>query len=380
MKLIPSAAFLLIIAFFLKFSSASPGDDLEEFDACKFQCEEIVCFQSPAIYAMIGGFNPDWKFNGPPLLYLRLLQWSCADDCDYQCQRKVTSERKDAGEEVLQFHGKWPFIRVLGIQELASTIFSCGNLLVHCIGIKKLLKETISLDGKFRCQYTNVLLTSFITILAWTCSTIFHIRDVLITERLDYFLAGLVVLMSFHLIGSRLFRLYHPKKRILKYAYSFGCLLAYCGHIYRLLTDWLYTYNMRANILCGILQNVCLYCLCFQLYYKYYQTESGETDDKVIRMNHLKYAKDKTLFSSFYTRSPKLYSLYPLLLSFIVTVGMSLEIFDFPPVFFDLIDAHSLWHLVTIFPAYYGWYEWMIWDINENVLPELASIYKKKNN
>lgn len=42
------------------------------------------------------------------------------------------------------------------------------------------------------------------------------------------------------------------------------------------------------------------------------------------------------------------------------TAAMSLELFDFAP-FFRIIDAHSLWHLATIFIAR-GWYNFLITD------------------
>jgi hypothetical protein len=42
------------------------------------------------------------------------------------------------------------------------------------------------------------------------------------------------------------------------------------------------------------------------------------------------------------------------------TAAMSLELFDFPP-YYRVIDAHSLWHLATIFIAR-GWYGFLIRD------------------
>ena len=146
--------------------------------------------------------------------------------------------------------------------------------------------------------------------------------------------------------------------------------------MHRLYTDWSYTYNMQANICVGLLQNV-FYCLvCFGLYVKYYNLE--QTENKVI-LNHLNYVESqRIILSSFFTRSSKLFSLYPLLLCFIVVCGMALEVFDFPPVFFDLVDAHSLWHLVTIVPVYMGWYDWLVWDVYENVWSNIQEEDKKK--
>ena len=57
---------------------------------------------------------------------------------------------------------------------------------------------------------------------------------------------------------------------------------------------------------------------------------------------------------------------------------MALEVFDFPPVFFDLVDAHSLWHLVTIVPVYMGWYDWLVWDVYENVWSNIQERTRKE--
>ncbi|KAM9893756.1 hypothetical protein OXX69_011596 [Metschnikowia pulcherrima] len=117
---------------------------------------------------------------------------------------------------------------------------------------------------------------------------------------------------------------------------------------------------------------------CFSLYTKFYEHETG--DDKAINLTHLNYVQTKqVLMQSFFAKSSKLFSLYPLVLCGIVILGMSLEIFDFPPILGDLVDAHSLWHLMTVFPALFGWYDWMLWDINENVWDDLRSIQTKKD-
>ncbi|QEL59857.1 hypothetical protein CJJ09_001944 [Candidozyma auris] len=184
------------------------------------------------------------------------------------------------------------------------------------------------------------------------------------TEKLDYYFAGLTVLTGFYGIAFRYFKLYLPSRVIYKYLFLLTCVGAYAAHIYRLETDWSYTYNMQANICVGILQNIFWGLTCFELYTKYYDLEKAESN--VIILDHLHYIRsNRIILGSFYAKSSKLYSLYPLLLCFIVILGMSLEIFDFPPIFFDLVDAHSLWHLVTFFPAFFGWYDWMVWDISK---------------
>ena len=54
-------------------------------------------------------------------------RWLCAgrgtalygiaqDDCKYLCMRQHTEQRRALGQPVLKYHGKWPFVRVLGVQ------------------------------------------------------------------------------------------------------------------------------------------------------------------------------------------------------------------------------------------------------------------------
>lgn len=370
----------------------SPGDDLDEFHNCRYQCEQIACLGNP--YHIVQEefreilqkknfefrpYEPSWQFEAKLPLYLRLLQWDCNSNCDYQCQQIVTKERVANNDEIYQFHGKWPFLRVLGIQELTSVVFSICNFVPHYIGFRKvreIMRENGKKKGHLNPMYRNILFVSVVTMCAWMFSTIFHIRDFVVTERLDYYFAGLTVLSGFYAIGYRHFKLYMPANFWKRWLFTLACIAAYAGHIYRLTTDWLYTYNMQANVVVGIAQNIVWGMSCFALYTKYYDQEHAES---VVDVSHLNYIDpNRIILGSFYSKSPKLYSLYPLMLCFVVLLGLLFEIFDFPPVFYDLVDAHSLWHLVTIFPAFLGWYDWMIWDINENVWDDMAGLVEKK--
>ena len=383
MRLISVGLFFLLPLVF-----ASPGDDLFIFDDCKFQCEQITCknnhyyvnkildFHVDNTHVEFGGepYYPQWRFTNMPLpWYLQLLQWDCELNCDYQCQHHITKFVLDEGKEVLQFHGKWPFRRVLGAQEFASVVFSIGNFIPHYSGFRKVLKARHNTNSS---AFNNVLLLALVTMAAWIALTIFHYRDTIITERTDYFLAGGTVLCGFYTITHRVFKLYLPEARNKSRLLSAACLLVYVGHVTKLILDWLYTYNMQANIFVAILQNLVWCMLCFQLYLKYYQLEHSEPLEH--NKNHLPFINFKRIIlPSFYARSAKTYSLYPLFLGAIVIIGMSLEIFDFAPIFY-FVDAHALWHLVTIIPATYGLYDWLIWDISVNVIPELEEAELKK--
>lgn len=372
---------------------ASPGDNLDDFRDCRYQCEQLTCYLNP-YYILQDQFEealraagdykryePLWRFTSGGLnLPMKLLLWDCPSNCDYQCQQIVTKERVRKGEEVYQFHGKWPFWRIFGVQEVALMLFSFLNFIPHYLGyfqLKALAEKLPQTQATYlRGMLRNTRFAALVAMGAWLSLTIFHIRDVMFTEKLDYYFAGLTVLTGFYGIAFRYFKLYLPRRYLAKYSFALLCIAAYASHIYRLETDWLYTYNMQANIFVGILQNIFWGLTCFELYTKYYDLEK---DDNIIRLDHLEYVRSNRIFmGSFYSKSPKLYSLYPLLLCFIVIVGMSLEIFDFAPIFFDLVDAHSLWHLVTFFPAFFGWYDWMAWDITNNVWDDLEPVVEKK--
>lgn len=329
---------------------ASPGDRLKRFKRCVRECNGVNCHSSG---------TSEWEFV-PFNTNLEYLYWNCNQDCDYQCQRIITAERKQNHRKLVQFHGKWAFTRIFGIQELVSTIFSIGNLVPHVAGGLKVWKELKNSNTyELKCQLSVILTSSIITCFAWLFSTIFHIRDVKMTEKLDYYFAGLTVLLGLYNVTVRLFKLYVPNNFNSFVSVTVLYASLYVAHVYRLVTDWLYTYNMQANITVAVIQNLFMGILTYNLYSEYYYSKKDH-------VTHLKYT-GSILIPSFFHRSDKLFSLYPTLLATIVIIGMSLEIFDFPPVLYDLIDAHSLWHLVTIIPVVYGWYDWLIWDARENL-------------
>ena len=92
-----------------------------------------------------------------------------------------------------QFHGKWPFVRILAIQEPASVFFSILNFLVHIKGLFKFRQE-VPADSPL---YSLWHAFSFICLNAWLFSTIFHSCDNSLTELLDYIFAYSMVLASF---------------------------------------------------------------------------------------------------------------------------------------------------------------------------------------
>lgn len=316
---------LLCAIFFASPVLASFGDRLPEFQTCLARCVETEC-----------------NSNRQTLpLYMRLLFWTCPQNCDYVCQRLVTASRIHQDLSIEQFHGKWPFLRMLGIQEPASVLFSILNFIPHYYGLKAIRNLTASSGA----ASDITALTPFLVIVyktfalvgmnAWIWSSVFHVRDFVLTERLDYFSAGLTVLYGFFTATIRVFRLDLPKYAHFRYLLIFICIIAYISHVsYLSFVTFSYSYNMLANVVVGLLQNIM---------WIYHSIRS--------------YTASKTTIGN------RNWKLWPGMIVLSITLAMSFELFDFAPIL-DILDAHALWHAGTVLPTIW-WYAYMKKDITE---------------
>lgn len=332
--------------------SASVGDRLPEFKECVSQCISKTCRDTieETITKTETETDTDIETKNIPF-YLQLLFWTCPQNCDYECQREVTADRIQLGLSIEQFHGKWPFIRILGIQEPLSVLFSILNFIPHYFQFKRFIKtlkshnnnnnnnnsQSTQLNTNIPTTLIYVYLGVTITGMnAWIWSSVFHVRDFVLTERLDYFSAGLTVLYGFYAASVRVFRLDRndEKSIALRYGLIIVCVIAYISHVsYLSFVTFSYSYNMLANVIVGLLQNFLWIFHSISEYRKYGGAGSaGES-----------------------------WRLWPLFIVLTVTGAMSFELFDFPPVL-DLLDAHALWHAGTVLPTYW-WYFWMEKDI-----------------
>lgn len=289
---------------------ASAGDRSLVFRGCVKQCEEEKCIPG--------------KSNSHIPFYRRLL-WDCPAECDYTCQHVITNQRIVSGQPVLQYHGKWPFVRAFGMQEPLSVIFSLANLWCHVQGLRK-LRATIPPSYRLLRWYK---LFAYAAITAWVFSSIFHTRDTKFTEEMDYFAAGGGVLYGFYYAPIRVFRLDRPTRRIKSFLkiWTTLCCCLYIAHVaYLKGVKWDYTYNMTANVVLGLSQNL---LWCWFSVRRYIQSKAPWT-------------------------------LLPILVVSWITLAMSLELLDFPPLWGSL-DAHALWHFGTVVPAI-AWYKFLLMD------------------
>ncbi|TKA73190.1 hypothetical protein B0A55_07102 [Friedmanniomyces simplex] len=309
------------VLLFAGSATASLGDRLPEFKSCVTDC-----------------INANCGANGIPIpLHHRVLLWTCPSECDNACQHITTSARlaRDPPylSPIVQYHGKWPFHRLLGLQEPASVLFSLANFLAHDHGIAK-LKQHMPASYKLRQYY---LLFGYFGLVSWGFSMLFHTRDFNVTEKLDYFAAGASVMYGMYFAPIRIFRLdkagaLDGKAGTVLRFWTALCLVLYLAHVgYLSFVRFDYTYNMAANIAVGVVQNI--------------------------------------LWTSFsiqrFRKVGRIWAAWPGLIVAWIVLAMSLELFDFPP-WWGMLDAHALWHLGTVGPTIW-WYNFLIKDAQEDM-------------
>ncbi|KAJ2401785.1 hypothetical protein GGI23_001166 [Coemansia sp. RSA 2559] len=302
------AALVMLLLLLAHATVASSGDRQPGFQRCVRTCVHADC-----------------AVNAAPLpLHLRALLWTCESNCDYKCQRQQTHQARLNARRIHQYHGKWPFVRIVGIQEPASVVFSVLNGAMHVrewASVRKRVPESHAM---------RKWLSVFVVLGTWTwfCSAVFHVRDFALTERLDYFSAGLNVLYIFFLGSVRALRLATwADTRWLAVA----CAVPYVLHVsYLSFVHFDYGYNMMANAIVGLLCNFVWFVVTYQAY-----------------------------------RNGQPFWWKPAVLILLTDAAFALEAFDFPPLF-DTFDAHSLWHAATI-PIVAHWYDYLINDANWDV-------------
>ncbi|GLC42014.1 amino acid permease [Pleodorina starrii] len=285
-------------------------------------------------------------------LPLRIFRWSCADDCKYHCMRAVEAWKAVEGRNapVEKYYGKWPFLRVLGMQELASVLASLANLLAHALCLSRLRAEALRASPHARASplqavvspqpapvaavhtpgYGNGsrspypflwLWTAYgcLHINAWVWSAVFHSRDTRLTERLDY--TSAICLVAFGLFAVLFRILWGPTRRRLLAAAAAGAAVAagLARHLhYMLRVKFDYGWNMRVCVAAGLATAGLWLAWCWA------------------------------------TRHPGRHRMYAFLL--LAHTAMLLELLDFPPLA-GLLDAHAAWHVATVAltPLFYSW-------------------------
>ncbi|GMM52790.1 Per1 protein [Starmerella bacillaris] len=292
-------ASIIVLAPLIAFVAASAGDADLSFMYCVRDCI---------------------KANEYPPGILKLLLWDLESNCDYHCQQTLTDLTEASGERMQQFHGKWPFRRVMGVQEPAAVFFSMMNFWPHFANYR-VFRNMHNPQGMYMKKY--YLGAMFVGMNTWLWSTLFHTRDLLLTERMDYFSALFYLFYALLLVTTRLFRLDLPSKRRIRYLVHTSILSLYFIHIFYLsFIDFNYKLNMMVGVIVGLSQTLLWITLGIKLFRQ--------------------------------TRDPA--ELILIISPLLATLGLLFELNDFPPLM-RLLDAHSLWHASTVIPSalFYKW-------------------------
>ena len=227
-----------------------------------------------------------------------------------------------------KYFGKWPFKRVLGIQELLSVIFSLANLAAHAHNIHRL--HTAHLTNQHQPSFGSSqdpgplwglwYIYALGSINAWWWSAVFHSRDTYVTERLDYLSADVSIVIGLYVSIIRVLGVSSLQSRL---AWAVPLVFATVVHFhYMLFVKFDYGFNVILCVLVGVLQQVmwCTWAL----------------------MNSHPCKRQLVAFVV------------------LINAALSLEILDFPPIM-GFLDAHALWHLCTV-PLIYLWYCFILAD------------------
>ncbi|VDN18707.1 unnamed protein product [Dibothriocephalus latus] len=300
-----------MLAYLVSWTNASIGDQSYVYKECISACVSAECNVS------VPNASTSSLYTPPVLaLHERAVVWNCEDECKYNCIWWAVEAFQQDGLPVPQFYGKWPQVRIFGIQEPASALFSLLNLFAQWHTLN-LFCENI--PWRSPMSFTWVFF-SLVGINAWFWSTVFHTYDTRFTEyvtgtcfmkRMDYLSAFGYVLA---LLSVLIMRILYRQPTLIKVVAGGFIFMCFAGHAYRLLfTRFGYDQNMQVNVLFGSL-TILGWLFLPRLAFDRVQQE---------------YAKYIQLAVS------------------LIGCASVLEIFDFPAILW-LFDAHSLWHGSTI--------------------------------
>ncbi|KAM0917451.1 hypothetical protein ACQ4PT_009489 [Festuca glaucescens] len=324
-------ACLLAVGFVLCSVEASQGDVDQHYRTCVKECQSTAIIgsniishcQSPQNNSIPAGNS--WYTQ--EALYTQWKQLNCMTDCRYYCMMQREEERQSGGLSPVKYHGKWPFIRVSVFQacfEPLSAALSALNLLMHFTGwLSFFLLVNYRLPVRPQTKRTYYEYTglwhiyAILSMNAWFWSSIFHTRDIDLTEKLDY--SSAVALLGYSLILS-LLRTFNVKDEATRVMFAAPILAFVTTHIlYLNFYDLDYGWNMKVCIAMGVVQ-----LLAWAIW-------AGVT------------------------HHPSRFKLW--MVVFGGALAMLLEVYDFPP-YKGYADAHSLWHASTI-PLTYLWWSFI---------------------
>lgn len=299
-------AFLLTVAVQLilvlnqNLALASEGDTHPQFIQCNVRCQSDCALEEST------GAEPQWRTWD-----LWLTGWTCRENCRYKCMQEDVALRELEKRPTVKYYGKWPFRRVLGLQELFSSLFSVANFVPHFQYFfiwRKVAPATYFMKPLWTAYACSAMWT-------WFWSAAFHARDTVLTERMDYFGATMSLMFMLFLSIVRVARITDRRRWVML---GIPFVLYFIGHcLYLHFIHFHYGYNMTFSIIIAVA-----------------------------------YLASFTAWAFVNRKRPYMWKL--IIANTIILIFAFFEVFDFPPVW-SLIDAHAVWHAATPIAAYLTW-------------------------
>ncbi|CAM9764234.1 unnamed protein product [Chrysoparadoxa australica] len=329
------------VALSIRCCVGSFGDRQSQYQTCRKRCI-LGCRRdgSPVMEVDIarsleleqyGSKQPEWA--------ARLLNWDCKSDCGYLCMWDMELTRRSAVRNrphtSLKYHGKWPFLRVWGMQEVCSVVFSLGNCSGH---LYNLLRPQWPMQHPLRPW---LIAYSAVAVVMWLSSAAFHSRDTPWTEKADYFSAQLAIIFTVIIMVQRLLTPSNSLlRRVVMHAVSLSLGCFWCWHCAVMMKRFDYGQNMKVALTLAAVHGLLLLI--------HLRRRTG--------MPHV--GMMKVTWVCFHA-------------------AIALEVLDFEPLW-DLVDAHSLWHACTM-PLVWMWYSFMIKDLHADAEMEMKRNPSKKD-
>ncbi|XP_063693198.1 post-GPI attachment to proteins factor 3-like [Bolinopsis microptera] len=255
---------------------------------------------------------------------LKIFGWDCLSDSQYMCALEMTEKRIALGKPILQYNGRWAFRRYIGLQEPASVFFSFCNGFAVFLGISNLVAKVPVTYNLFHTW----LGYGIVCLITWFVSFLFHAKDTVTTEILDYLGASTMVMLSLYCMLLRISGRdqFGKIKNHLNYKYGLPIFLLWAYHAYNLgfYKKIDYGYNMKFNVFIGVTHHLLL---------------TGWGLWNWNHRPHIKKAVWVIVFSS---------------------LALLLELFDFSP-YYLVMDAHATWHAATV-PITVLWWSFIVDD------------------
>ena len=180
--------YVFLLLSLIIFSLSSHGDSDLHFQNCirgKAQSEISKSAETSKLLATANYYcnrklsqESDFKLKVYGDFFSRLnylLSWNDDDECKYYCMFWITHIRREFNLPTLKYYGHWPYVRVFGIQEPASMLFSILNTIPHFLSLLFSSYYYPIYSSDYAMKPWLELYTC-VAINAWIAASLYHYR------------------------------------------------------------------------------------------------------------------------------------------------------------------------------------------------------------